>query len=96
MGYRSDVYMCIRGPTKSILAGIATLRLEGDTAMHEALDEWNVTACSETHATMVLGVRGEAGNGTRATLTSRPITKYTTTFRTSPKKIRNSTARLCA
>ena len=58
MGYRSDVYMCIKGPTKSILAGIATLRLEGDTAMHEALDEWNVTACSETHATMV-GTDGE-------------------------------------
>ena len=60
MEYRSDVYMCIKGPTKSILAGIATLRLEGDTAMHEALDEWNVTACSETHATMVLGGQGRS------------------------------------
>ena len=55
MGYRSDVYMCIKGPTELILAGIATLRLGGDSVMHEALDEWNIVAASPEHAVMVLG-----------------------------------------
>lgn len=59
MGYRSDVYMCITGPKDTILAGIATLRIEGDADMHAALDEWKVVAAAEpSEAAMVLGGQG--------------------------------------
>lgn len=60
MGYRSDVYMCITGPKDTILAGLATLRIEGDQTMHTALDEWSCTQCIETpgHAVLVLGGQG--------------------------------------
>lgn len=58
MGYRSDVYMCIAGPQDTILAGIATLRLQGDQHMHEALDEWKVVENAAGQAVMVLGGQG--------------------------------------
>ena len=60
MGYRSDVYMCITGPKDTILAGLATLRIEGDQTMHTALDEWSCTQCHESpdRAVLVLGGQG--------------------------------------
>lgn len=59
MGYRSDVYMCITGPKDTILAGIATLRIEGDQVMHAVLDEWNVVESARPDcAVMVLGGKG--------------------------------------
>ena len=59
MGYRSDVYMCIRGPLKKMLTEVALLRLEGDKCMQDALDEWSLTAVELGRAVLVLG-----GNGT--------------------------------
>lgn len=60
MGYRSDVYICIRGPAERMLAEVATLRLAGDSTMHEALDEWTLTSCEdeENRAVLVLGGLG--------------------------------------
>ena len=42
MGYRSDVRMVIQGPKELILAGFAALALTGDSAMQEALKEWDL------------------------------------------------------
>lgn len=39
MGYYSDVYMAVRAPKEWLLAEIATLRLTGDEARQQALDE---------------------------------------------------------
>lgn len=59
MGYRSDVYMCIKGPANRMLGEIASLLLAGDKVMHDALKEWNVVAVEgSTEAVMVLGGEG--------------------------------------
>jgi hypothetical protein len=49
MGYSSDVRMVIRGPKEVILREFAGLRLQGDSAMQEALDEWWVMSTATLH-----------------------------------------------
>lgn len=39
MGYYSDVYMAVRAPKEWLIAEVATLRLTGDEARQQALDE---------------------------------------------------------
>lgn len=54
MGYRSDVCMAIHAPKEWLLAEVATLRLTGNEARQQALDEMTLIDGGENFAILYL------------------------------------------
>lgn len=54
MGYYSDVYMAVRAPKEWLIAEVATLRLAGDEARQQALDELTLIEDDKDFAVLYL------------------------------------------